>query len=192
MYKDIDSGEYRDYKSFEDPPIASKGWNQTPNHVALFGNRRVTRVFTRYSYNAAVLEDSSLVTWGMGHAGELARSELHATGTRSVNGVMKYDLARTFFYEDVTDEDGKVLPLHRPNYDLVRKAFLTPTPPIFNPNVKRHVVSVACGSMHLLVVTREPPKTSTSVFASGNNTDGQLGLGDNEWRHELTLVRTTL
>ena len=54
--------------------------------------------------------------------------------------------------------------------------------------LKMIVVDVAVGKRHMLVPARNPESDETFLYATGLNCDGQLGLGDTEPRHELTLV----
>ena len=71
---------------------------------------------------------------------------------------------------------------------VILSDFLTPMPPVWNglPSSTRKVTSIACGAYHLLASTRE--NGVMSVYSSGLNQYGQLGLGNLEEKHELTKV----
>jgi alpha-tubulin suppressor-like RCC1 family protein len=60
MYKDADSGQFRDVRSPQESP---EGSNLTPVHVSLLP-QNVMQIYARGGYNAAMLSDRSIVTWG--------------------------------------------------------------------------------------------------------------------------------
>jgi hypothetical protein len=70
--------------------------------------------------------------------------------------------------------------------------FLTPKPAIYQAMARQEkkVISVACGSNHLLVVARNVRCFKTRVYGAGGCWGGQLGLGPDapDNLHELTLV----
>jgi alpha-tubulin suppressor-like RCC1 family protein len=71
MYKDMDSGKWRDLKTPTDTDI--KG-NHPYLHKVL-GLPKITIMEAGYSWNAALdVDQSTLYTWGMGNSGQLARS----------------------------------------------------------------------------------------------------------------------
>ena len=111
------------------------------------------------------------------------------------------ELARTADMGDIGFDDKGVFDMKKPHmkgneYDLdfVRDKFLNPSAVRFAGAVsKKTVLFVACGSYHLLVVAREPNQFQSTLYASGLNQYGQLGLGVDEKgkgvdRHELTPV----
>ena len=73
MYKDMDSGKWRDLTNPQDTNI--KGCHKFPHQVlGLRGN--IMAIDAGNSWNAALCDDSStLYTWGMGNSGQLARSK---------------------------------------------------------------------------------------------------------------------
>jgi Regulator of chromosome condensation (RCC1) repeat len=179
MYKDMDSGKFCD----ENNKGNVIGGNPKPVHVHQITSR-VKAIFTLASFNAALLEDDSIVTWGFGCKGELARSA-NMTTKDPKDGL--YDLTKAFFY-DLTS--GK------PRIDIVKKHFLRPQAPIWSDSQirpKKIVIAVATGAFHLLVAAREPDQGLKSrLYSSGLNNYGQLGHGDIYVdRHELTLVSLT-
>jgi alpha-tubulin suppressor-like RCC1 family protein len=113
--------------------------------------------------NVAILGDGTVVTWGIGTRGELARP------------------VPDQFFDKLTG-----------HYDvhLLRDHFLKPLPVPFS--TKLNVINVACGVGHLMVVARKPGAIESIVYASGLNGDGQLGLGDRADRKALTPVRMTV
>ena len=115
----------------------------------------------------------------MGHTGELARSANMTTPTM-VDGEKTYKLGKEF-YTDMSTGDFRT--------ELVQKKFLTPLPPIWAGGLeKMQVLSVGCGGAHMLVCARRPGQFESNVYSSGLNQYGQLGLGDQKSRHELTPV----
>ncbi len=77
----------------------------------------------------------------------------------------------------------------------IMQTFLTPQParfkgPIPYPYPQKDVLSVACGSMHLLVLARNRGEPTVTLYSSGQNGSGQLGLPvEVQDVHELTRVR---
>jgi alpha-tubulin suppressor-like RCC1 family protein len=121
-----------------------------------------------------------IIILGFGCSGELARSADMIMSDQ--NG--KFDLKKA--HTKVTANDGK-LPY---DFDFIREKFLKPSPVRFAAigSPKKTVLTVACGTCHLLVVAREPNQFQSTLYSSGLNQYGQLGLGDNVDRHELTPV----
>lgn len=161
-------------------------------HVPL--QQKAIRIVAGYSINAALLEDETLVTWGMGHKGELARSEAMTQPDADGN----FELGKTFCYEPETDDEGNIF--LAPKEDVIRDMFLLPKAPLWDnalPTLKKIVVGVAAGGFHLLVAARDPGQAESKLYSSGLNNYGQLGHGDVNGkdvvtdRHKLTLVRTT-
>lgn len=90
------------------------------------------------------------------------------------------------------DENGNKIPVMKYRYfeDLIKREFLTPAPVCWaGPSVKRSVLSVACGELHLLIAAREG-NFDTKLYSSGHNGFGQLGHGDSLERHELTSIKS--
>ncbi|KAL7555318.1 hypothetical protein ACHAWF_018980 [Thalassiosira exigua] len=150
--KDMDSLEDHDDPIYYYPPRGNQDW---PLHLAQIP-RQATAISAGGAFNAVLLVDGSLVTFGVGNScGELARS------------TPKFD-------RETSDAD-------------VKEHFLTPKPPMWDqPLLKRNVQSLSCGAFHLLVITKE--NGGRSVYSSGLNKDGQLGLGDEENREVLTKI----
>ncbi|CAJ1969562.1 unnamed protein product [Cylindrotheca closterium] len=205
MYKDVDSGK------FHDVPIGTnespKGSNVYPTLVDLPGP--VREIKAGEAFNAALLEDGNLYTWGMGHFGQLARSKTMGADLKkdekgnSIPGV--YELGKMWIGEEYeTDEqekdgdgnlkfDEKGNPVwataYRYHEDLIKEKFLKPAPVIWaNPYPKRSVLSLACGELFILVVARDEGY-DTNVYSAGHNGFGQLGHGDKHERHELTPIK---
>ncbi len=73
MYKDVDSGMFRDLKSPQDTNV--KGNHQYPCKILGLPND-IRQIDAGNSWNAALTSDhSTLYTWGMGNSGQLARSK---------------------------------------------------------------------------------------------------------------------
>ncbi len=79
--------------------------------------------------------------------------------------------------------------------DEIMRVFLTPQSarfagPISYPYPRKEVISVACGANHLLVLARNRGEGSATLYSSGLNSYGQLGLPEDiNMVHELTEVR---
>jgi regulator of chromosome condensation len=73
-----------------------------------------------------------------------------------------------------------------PNSVIVSE-FLSPKPPVWSglPS-KKKVTDISCGAYHLLALTSEDH--GMSVYSCGLNQYGQLGLGSEETKYELTKV----
>lgn len=105
----------------------------------------------------------------------------------------EYDLGRQFYYTTpVTKLDGNKTEytVMEPNIQTVCELFLKPQPVRWAGNLpfpKKIIVSVACGSRHLLVAARDHDG-SPYGYSAGLNRDGQLGHGDFVERHELTRI----
>jgi regulator of chromosome condensation len=181
-YKDCDSGKFHDC----DKNNKIVGSNNSPVHVSALYGKPVREVFTRAGFNAALLMDDTIVTWGFGCRGELARSA-NMAGTTGPNKEGMYTLTKEYFYDLTT---GK------PNLKIVKEQFLTPKPPIWADTVlrpKKQVIAVATGGYHLLVCARDNNDIvdpfKSRLYTSGLNNYGQLGHGDVYIdRHQLTLV----
>jgi regulator of chromosome condensation len=187
-YKDMDSGTFSDVDPLQNSSSA-KGANLRPVHVGQL-EQPVLSVFTQGSFNAALLSDGTLMTWGFGNHGELARSATMMTKPNKKDG--SYDLEKNFFYKLAVDpETGEEF--LKPNLSIVEQQFLKPQPVLYDPQLpilKREVIAVATGQYHLLVVARDPGSNFGKVYASGMNNYGQLGTGDVRDRHALTHVET--
>lgn len=172
-YKDKEGKVWRDDKPSSDLRIdpkvteeAPRGKQTFPIHVSSLKGK-VRMISCGFSYNVAVMEeDESLMTWGIGESGELARPVPPMKDSKD-----NYQL------------------------DAIRVNYLKPQPPIWaGPSLSvRKVVSVGCGGYHLLVAVRENSGPSSqvlslSVYSSGLNNYGQLGHGDLVGRSELTKI----
>jgi alpha-tubulin suppressor-like RCC1 family protein len=90
----------------------------------------------------------------------------------------EFDLLKAHIFEDGSYDN-----------EFIREKFLNPSPVRFAiGSPKKTVLTVACGSYHLLVVAREPNDFKSTLYSSGLNNYGQLGHGDIVNRHELTPV----
>lgn len=185
MYKDMDSGKFSDPGDEKSSSVL--GVNATPVHIHRI-KKPCIGIYTRGSFNAALLDDYSIVTWGFGNMGELARSA-NMTKPTLEKGQEVYDLTKSYFYYDDKDEDGKTET--KPNLDIIYEQFFNPLPPIWPRDIpsRQQVISVATGAFHILVAARDPGSFRSRVFSSGLNNYGQLGLGDIYVnRHQLTLI----
>jgi Regulator of chromosome condensation (RCC1) repeat len=116
-----------------------------------------------------------IIILGFGNSGELARS----ADMINRNEKGEFDLKKPHVNKDGTFD-----------YPFICEKFLRPGPVRFAVgSQKKTVLTVACGSMHLLVVAREPNQFQSTLYSSGRNQYGQLGHGDEIIRHELTPVR---
>lgn len=107
----------------------------------------------------------------------------------------KYDVGKMFAYEKECNAEGVWEITDKPKLDIIKEHFLKPKPVLWqsNPTLKRTVISVGIGSVHLVVVARDPGTLMGKVYTSGLNSFGQLGQGDDSKdtsSHALTLVRT--
>jgi regulator of chromosome condensation len=169
-------GCHRDYHEThirEEPPdtnIADKngkkfpfGFNSTPVQVSM--PVPVVDMATGAFGNAAIGEDGGVYTWGVGTMGELGRP-----------------LAQ----DHIRDQDPKSA---RYYVDFVINDLMKPK---IVPAIRGKVaISVACGQGHLMVVVREPGHLESTVYGSGLNKDGQLGLCDTQDRKILTPLAYT-
>lgn len=134
-YKDKEGRSWRDippsgwpeyhYKNEEHKDLPPRGIQKFPTPVSLMKDRKVEMVVCGSSFNAAVLDDRSLVTWGIGECGELGRP---SKAIRRPDG--SYDL------------------------DTIRQQYLTPMPPLWSSGSNHLVHSVACGAYHTLIITQ--------------------------------------
>lgn len=131
---------------------------------------------------------------GMGHFGELGRSRsMGAPIVRNPDGHPTYDLGKKFIGEEYTEmkrnKEGEMEPVtnYRYHTDLILQKFLTPHPVEWKIPGKYTVLDVAVGELHMVVVARKDGMTG--VYSTGHNQYGQLGLGDQLQRHELTPVK---
>jgi alpha-tubulin suppressor-like RCC1 family protein len=135
------------------------GYNDIPVHVPL--PVHVVDMATGGFGDIVIGENGNVYTWGVGTKGELGRPLSHNS--------IKYG-----------DGDDDYL------VDFIKNEMMQPT---IVPAIQGKVaISVACGQGHLMVVVREPGHLESTVYGSGLNQDGQLGLGDFEDRPVLTPV----
>ena len=148
-YEDMDEEENK-----HPPPRGFQCW---PVFVSGL-TQKVKKISTGACFNAALLEDHSVVTFGGDNThGQLARP------------VPKLDKS--------TMKDETLL-------GIVEHEYLTPKPPTWAVLSKmKHVTTMSCGGYHLLVVTSEG-----DVYSSGLNESGQLGLGDVRNRNSLHKI----
>lgn len=167
--------------------IASKpgesiiGVNRRPTHMSQMPGK-VRHIESGGDFAAAILEDLSLVTWGFGHSGELGRSADMATPNADGGyNLFPHDMK---YYKEGADGNEYI------DERIIVDKFLSPKPPRYNwGSPKKRVLTVACGQYHILVVAQEPSSSQTHTYSAGNNGFGQLGHGDVQNRHELTLIK---
>lgn len=135
---------------------------------------------------------------GMGHCGELARSQ--AMGAKLIDDPMNsghsiYEVGKMFIggmvLKTVLNEKTKkeeIVEDYEYNFDVITKEFLTPAPVEWATSNDYDVLDVACGEIHILVVARKKGQATTRVFSSGQNQYGQLGHGDCRGRHALKPI----
>ena len=140
------------------------GFNSTPVQVSI--PVPVVNMATGAFATAAIGEDGNVYTWGVGTKGELGRP-----------------LSREHIRDQDPNSEGRYY------VDFIVKEMIAPA---IVPAIQGKVaISVACGQGHLMVVVRERGHLESTVYGSGLNRDGQLGLGDLEDRKILTPVRST-
>lgn len=184
-YKDKEGKMWRDEMPPDDPRVlhpdekhrglrAPEGSQDWPIHLYQMPGK-VEGISCGASFNAAIVLmkrggdrgqasglQRSVVTWGLGECGELARPAHQPLKT-----------SEGFEIEKARDE------------------YLIPQPAIWADRAltNTHMVhNISCGGYHLLVVARDGEAGSLNVYASGLNNYGQLGVGDLELRNELTRV----
>eukprot|EP00560_Eucampia_antarctica_P004653 CAMPEP_0197836878 /NCGR_PEP_ID=MMETSP1437-20131217/30368_1 /TAXON_ID=49252 ORGANISM="Eucampia antarctica, Strain CCMP1452" /NCGR_SAMPLE_ID=MMETSP1437 /ASSEMBLY_ACC=CAM_ASM_001096 /LENGTH=599 /DNA_ID=CAMNT_0043443425 /DNA_START=12 /DNA_END=1811 /DNA_ORIENTATION=+ len=123
------------------------------------------------SFNAVLLDNGQLLTWGIGECGEMSRT-----------------------LRPLKTTDGEY------DNDALIRDYLTPRPVIFaTPNnlFAQTVTSVACGDFHMLVTTQDVTNNNNdssdttvnlATYSCGLNNYGQLGHGDTKPRSELTRI----
>ncbi|KAL7536659.1 hypothetical protein ACHAXR_007318 [Thalassiosira sp. AJA248-18] len=150
--KDMDNLEEDDDPQWFQPPRGNQDW---PVHLFQMP-KKAKDISAGGAFNAALLSDDTVVSWGIGTCGELARPVPELTKKTS--------------------------------NEIVLEDFLKPKPVIWEqPKLKRTVLSLSCGGMHLLVGTRDPD--GLSVYSAGLNQYGQLGHGDEKMREVLTKIQ---
>lgn len=153
-------GAIKEEAEFKRNQRAPKGMQKWPIHVFRMP-RKVKFIDSGASFNAGILDDDSIVTWGTGAMGELGRPVREMRNKKS--GV--YDL------------------------DAVENEHMMPMSPLFGGlSVKMPVVTVACGGWHLLAVAKGEDSSGLAVYSTGLNNYGQLGHGDKENRSVLTRI----
>lgn len=191
-YKDLDSQHFGDVRAEDDTidtdakPGGVLEHRKEPVHVWQLPGR-AKMIACGGAHNVAVLEDennseeTTLVTWGMGHGGQLARSRDVPTGKRD-DGLPELGHP---FYRGIDAKTGQKYY----KQDLVMEHFLKPKPVIWAAGLGRKIVThVGCGDTHTLVAARSPGEPSSRLYAAGMNAYGKLGMGDEIERHEMTLV----
>jgi alpha-tubulin suppressor-like RCC1 family protein len=132
----------------------------------------------------------SVFVSGFGNCGELARSARMTSPDEKGD----YNLRANQFYTVKGDSESSASAIANvrdsSKEGFVRHHFLTPSPVRWSwgSHTGKKVLSVACGQFHLLACAREPGESAVHLYSSGLNNYGQLGLGDDRNRHELTLV----
>lgn len=188
--------DHRKQKVSSKESVKPRGPSWWPVHVYQLPGKCV-EIKCGASFNAAIVEkckeynnnrennDESLfqnekmkfcVTWGLGQCGELARP----------------------VYEDVKDskykwkEGDDSYACYK--VDKIINDYLVPQPVAWDEGLPldKTVMNVTCGAYHLLLIARNDYNHNlgiNSVYASGLNQYGQLGLGDTRDRKVLTRVK---
>ena len=143
----------------EDPAwyVAPRGNQDWPCHVIDMPSK-AKDVSAGAAFNVALLVDGSIVTWGLGDCGELARP-VPKMNKKTSNDI----IVREFLTPQPPLWDGPTI------------------------GIKRSVVTISAGGYHLLVVTREYDG-ELNAYSSGLNNYGQLGHGDITNRDKLTKI----
>ncbi|EED91362.1 predicted protein [Thalassiosira pseudonana CCMP1335] len=119
--KDMSTLEEDERPEWFQPPRGNQDW---PLHVFQI-ERPAKDISAGGSFNAALLDDDTIVTWGIGTTGEMARGE----------GMSNLD--------------------KKTSMEIIKEKFLKPAPPVWAVPMKRTVLSLSCGGFHLLVVARD-------------------------------------
>jgi alpha-tubulin suppressor-like RCC1 family protein len=134
-----------------------------------------------YTTSAAVSSSGALYTWGSGECGKLGHGRKSDDGGGEVNDEHKEE-------KDKNDRGGGVSSSSSVVTDGFDDVFI---PRIVSGLSSYKVRSVACGDFHTLVSVSSTFRNGPSrLFSWGNNSYGQLGLGDYTDRstpYELTL-----
>lgn len=88
----------------------------------------------------------------------------------------------------MTDAEGKLV--KKMHDDILEEHFLRPKPVMFahSPLIPPKVIAVACGLYHIVAIARDQESSQGKLYTSGFNSRGNLGHGDTDDRHKLTLV----
>jgi len=175
-------------KNEHDKPL--EGCNVLPVHIYKLP-KRARFVAAGGSTNAAILEDHTLYTWGLGADGQMARSknmtnemtELTASADGAKIRVPKIDKS---FYMIEPREDGD---RPTPNFSVLEEHYFTPKPVIFQGMSRMEVYHVSVGNDHMLVTAKAPAENNYHAWSAGVNGYGKLGHGDQKPVHELKKVR---
>jgi regulator of chromosome condensation len=145
----------------EDPAwyVAPRGNQDWPCHVIDMPNK-AKDVSAGAAFNVALLVNGSIVTWGLGDCGELARP-VPKMNKKTSNDI----IIREYLTPRPPLWDGPA-----------------------TIGIKRSVVTISAGGYHLLVVTRDCDG-ELNVYSSGLNNYGQLGHGDITNRDKLTKIQ---
>jgi len=223
MYKDMDSGKWRDRTIQDGSSLLSssqiiKGSHPFSVEISGFDDKKVLMICSGNAFNAALTDDGSLYTWGMGHSGQLARSKdmgadlidatyIDDTTGKDDNNYKNYELKKLYMGNIIPsnqrDEKGELVldkatgqPEMTYEYDCdkVLENFLVPKKVQWfdssnTVEPKRRVLHIACGDIHTLVVAREINTFETRVYSSGCSAFGQLGHGGTKDLHNLTPIQ---
>ena len=157
------TADMREEAEFKRNKLAPRGKQLWPVHVYRLP-RKAKAIDCGTSFNAALLIDGTMVTWGLGECGELGRK-----------GV-----------PDLRNNETKEY-----NISGIQDCHLKPLEPMFDgPKLQRMVESVSCGAYHIMVVAKDNVNgvNTLRVYTSGLNNYGQLGHGDYDDRDILTRV----
>lgn len=199
-----------DQYHYPSPETSCEGSSATPVPIPMPGNLKAIRIEAGNASNfaAALLEDGSLVTFGKSGI-------LESLLDSFISHSLLFSHAYYYHYYDDSGfgEKGElarsrdiVAPLLDGGFDVtaaflemtvpeVLQRFLTPhkarfAGPVPFPYSRKKVLSFACGSNHLLVLARNVGEGITTLYSSGQNSSGQLGLPQEIPEvHELTEVR---
>ncbi|KAL3777702.1 hypothetical protein ACHAW5_010340 [Stephanodiscus triporus] len=159
-HKDMSNLEEDEDPMWHVPPRGRQDW---PCHLTDMPGK-AKDLSAGASFNAALMDDDTIVTWGVGTCGELARP-VPVLDKATPNDVVVRDFLTP---RPPVWEAGTTM------------------------SAKRSVTAVSCGGYHLLVVARDATSAGGDrvVYTSGLNQYGQLGHGDADRREVLTRVRS--
>lgn len=203
------AGSYKDCneKSFtfseEADALVRFGKAKSPVEIPLRGLQgKATRVFSGQASNFDIIQvqhptgEHSLLTFGFGNYGELARGEPIARDKYFDAAAYSEALEKEALKKkdaNAVEEDDAESVNENDYFDLrvILEELLTPKPVIYSfGSPKKNVLSVAAGAYHLLVAAREPGQSFSHVYSAGDNNAGQLGHPDKKACFDkLTLVR---
>ena len=154
-YKDKEGKYWRDvgptgypkskWEKVEKQCVAPRGVQESPIPVSTMKDLFVEYITCGSSANAAILNDQTLVTWGIGECGELGRPT-----------------------DPMKLADGSY------DNQTIISQYLKPAPPVWSCGRSFLVHSVACGSFHTLVITKHFRVATTGLNNYGQLGHGDI------------------